>query len=450
MSEPQFFDREAEEAVIKTCLRHPEAPGDAVEMGLKAAQFSEANGLIFAAVLDLAEAPKPMSVDALVRHLAAADKLTAIGGRTAIDDIWRNAEEGLVFYGTAVIERAAVRREFSLLQAHMAQLSTPGVDVSREMAAFRSALLSEDATEIRTAGPRSVGEIMADEGYPRLSEWTKNPKAIQGIRTGVPPLDRLLGGLVAGRMSVVGATTSAGKTQWMQYLARLAAIGGSPTLLLSTEMGAMDNMFRWAFMEAGMDKLKAEDQGMRDDQKRQFLDSALVLATRPIYVWETGGLDLARIRVAVRRMRARYGIKLVLLDMMNGLEVPTAKGENFAQSLGKLMAGLHSLAVGEDIHLMATAHVNRAASQKGEYLGLHDFRDSASVEQWADQAMMVMPVDAHGQVISITEANKDSRELGFVRLIANVCKNRFGALGMVPMTLNWDAGGKFTEPGEAA
>ena len=135
--------------------------------------------------------------------------------------------------------------------------------------------------------------------------------------------------------------------------------------------------------------------------------------------------------------------------MMNGVDFEQQKGENLAQSLGRVMASLHALAVGEDVHLMASAHINRAAMTRGDILGLNDFRDSAAVEQWADQAIMLMPVDANGAVISREQANRDAGELGYVRVLANVCKNRFGSLGQCRFNLDWETGGRFLHPQEA-
>lgn len=444
-----FFDHEAEQAVLKTCLRYPEAPGDAIALGLKPAHFSEQNGLIFSAILAIADTDTKVSTTTVARHLANLDQLERAGGRSAIEDIFRTADTGLS-YAHAVLERAAARREYQLVTRHLQALTMPGADVAREMAAFRNALLSDDAEAVRQDGPMSVREIIEQGGMERIHDWLQDPKKIRGIHTGQPEMDRLMGGLVAKRMSVVGAATSAGKTQWMQHMARFAAIGGHPTLLLSTEMSVEDNLFRWAFQEAGFDRLAAERNGMSEDLKRDFLESVFTLAERPIYAWEMGGFDLPRIRVAVRRMRARYGIKLVLLDMMNGVDFEIAKGENTAQAMGRVMAGLHALAVGEDVHLMATAHVNRAAMTRNDVLGLNDFRDSAAVEQWADQALMLMPVDQSGAVITREQANRDAAQLGYVRVLANLCKNRFGSLGMVRMHLDWDAGGKFLDPREAA
>lgn len=449
MSDPAFWDMEAERLVLSACLRRREAMGDAIELGLRPEHFSEANGRIFAAIQAVAESDAPLSQVTVARQLG--DDLESAGGQTALGDIWRAGGTGdaVGYYGALVLERAAVRREHQLVHGYLLRLEDPGVDVSREMARFRDALMAADAEQVRTDGPRSVREVLEGGALERLETWMENPQQIRGIPTGHPHLDRLLGGLKPKRMSIIGAATSAGKTQWMQYMARFAAIGGHPSLLLSTEMSADDNADRWVFMEAARDRLQAEQYGLTEDQKQHLRQAAWDIADRPIYVWEMGGFDMARIRVAVRRMRARYGIRLVLLDMLNGVRVDISKGENMAQALGRVLADLHALAVSEDIHLMTTAHVNRAAMQRSDVLGLNDFRDSAAVEQWADQAITLQPVDASGQVINRSQANNDTSQHGYVRVLANVCKNRFGALGQCTMHLTWDAGGRFTTPQEA-
>ena len=430
-------------AVLKTCLRYPEAPGDAIEMGLRAEHFSDQNALIFDAILSVARTDTPVSQQTVARALMTAGQLERAGGQTTLQDIWRNGDVGLAHYGQIVRERAAVRREHERVARYLDRLGDPAADFSREAARFRNELLREDEAEIRQDGPRSIAEILESGGYAAIDQWAHNPRAIRGIPTGHPVLDRLMGGLAPRRMSVIGASTSAGKTQWMQYMARLAAIGGSPTLLLSTEMSTLDNSFRWAFMEAGFDKLYAEEHGLTDPERQKLMESVARLAERPMYAWEMGGFDTARIRVAVRRMKARYGIRLVLLDMMNGVQIPVDKGKNLAQALTDVMRDLHTLAVAEDVHLMATAHVSKEAMRRGDMLGLNDFRDTAAVEQWADQAMMLMPIDQQGNVITREQANRDAHELGYVTVLANLCKNRFGSLGTVRMRLDWDAGGRF-------
>lgn len=199
-----------------------------------------------------------------------------------------------------------------------------------------------------------------------------------------------------------------------------------------------------------MDRLRAESGGLTDGQKNALRDAAYRLAERPMFVWETGGMDVARIRVVVRRMVARHGIQIVLLDMLNGIDLEMQRGENLSQAMGRNLAALHALAVSENIHLMVTAHVNREAMKSGLMLGLNDFRDSAAVEQWADQVITLQPVDAEGNVITRSAAAAETSQFGYVRVLANIPKNRHGALGQCLMHLDWDAGGRYTSPEEAA
>lgn len=440
-----FWDKEAEEAVIAACIRFPDATGEAVALGIKADQFSSGNADIFSAIVAVAQTDHAVSQTTVAYHLAQANKLEGVGGATALSDIVRSSPgtaKDVEFYGQVVRERAMVRREYQRAWNYCQALLETGADIDKVMARYQESVLTDATADIQSDGPRSIREILDAGEMESLEHWIKHPNAIEGPRTGNDKLDRLVGGLVPGRIFAVGASTSAGKTQYIQHIARFAAISNTPTLVMSTEMSYGESVKRWVFQEAGVDRIGIR---MNDDQAHRLREAAWTLAERPIWAWEMGGFDLARVAATVRRMKARHKVRLVLLDLLNGLDMGADKGENTAQAIARAMQGIKALSVAEQVHIMFTAHINRVAMQKLEMLGLNDFRDSGSIEQWSDQAMMLMPVDDKGAVITREAANQVSQSQGYVRVMGNLCKNRHGSLGTVFMRLDWDKGGRWNE-----
>lgn len=445
---PAFWDKEAEAAVIAACLRYQDATADALAMGLRPEHFSSGNSDIFSAIVAVAQTDDPVTQVTVAYHLARENKLEFAGGQTALADMIRSSPgtaKDIAFYGQMVRERALVRREYQRAWNYCQSLLEQGADVERVMNHYHEQVLTDATADIRQDGPRSVGEILEGGEFEALEEWMKNPNAIVGPRSGSADLDRMIGGLAPGRIFAIGASTSAGKTQYIQHIARFAAIGGHPTLVLSTEMSYGESIRRWVFQEAGFDRIGAT---ITADKARELRRSVADLAERPIWVWEMGGFDLPRVAATVRRMKARHKIRLVLLDLLNGLDMGAEKGENTAQAIARAMQGIKALAVSEQVHIMFTAHINRMGMQKLEMLGLNDFRDSGAIEQWSDQAMMLMPVDDNGQVVSREAAAASGQSRGYVRVMGNLCKNRHGSLGTVFMRLNWDMGGRWTEDGD--
>lgn len=449
-TEARFWDREAEECVLAACLSNADAPADAIELGLRAEFFSSTHAPVFRAIVSIAETDTRITVPAVAQWLSAHGALDDVGGLTGLMDIPRRAPfrglSAVATYGPVILERAQVRREYQRAWAYCQELMAAGADVQGVMARYRADLDAMDA--VNTGGPWSIREAV-EELYPELERWAENPQAIHGIRTGIGEFDMLAGGLQTGMLSIVGASTSAGKTQFIQHIVRYASIGGTPSLLLSTEMSRRESVFRWVFQEAGFDKLAAQRDGMDEARRGRFRDAAWTLGERGnVFGWEVGSFDLSRIAAAVRRYRRRHGVRLVAVDLLNGLDATPTKGENLAQVIMRNVAGLKALAQHEDVHVMATAHMKREAMTALTVPGLHDFRDSGAIEQWADLALMLCTTDENGNVTTREQAALFVASHGWVPVLGNVCKNRHGALGAVHMRLNWDVGGKFVDARE--
>jgi replicative DNA helicase len=252
-------------------------------------------------------------------------------------------------------------------------------------------------------------------------------------------LDAYLGGFAPGRLIALGADTGVGKSLYVQYVANTLVKANVPVLVISTEMSNEEVMSRLAHMEAGWDRLAAYRAGeVSAVQRNDMLEAMDSLAGRPLYLCESRGMDAGQIGAEIRRQVRQHGIKVVVLDLLNGVPV---KGDNRAQGIGAVTSALKAVAQAEGVCILMVAHINRDSAKLGE-LGLHSFKDSSAIEQDADQAMLLVPM-ADGVRLTREETQARIEATGMVDVMFRVVKNRFGSEGAVPMVLNWRLGGRF-------
>jgi replicative DNA helicase len=74
---------------------------------------------------------------------------------------------------------------------------------------------------------------------------------------------------------------------------------------------------------------------------------------------------------------------------------------------------------------------------------VHSFKDSSAIEQDADQALILIPVDEKGERLPRKEVAQIVNASHPVDVAVVICKNRHGAEGTVATKLNWSHGGRF-------
>jgi replicative DNA helicase len=128
-------------------------------------------------------------------------------------------------------------------------------------------------------------------------------------------------------------------------------------------------------------------------------------------------------------MHAEQQVGVVGIDYLQ-LMVQEKRAENRAQELSRISATIKQLAMELDIPIICLAQLNRGIeSRAGDPAPkLSDFKDSGSIEQDADVAVMLHRDEAFKeQVLGKSEAERSTRT--FIRF--GVEKNRNGATGRV-------------------
>ena len=257
----------------------------------------------------------------------------------------------------------------------------------------------------------------------------KNPGQVKGIPTGFQRMDRILDGLQDTSMIVIGARPAVGKTSFMTNILLNIANSEIPVGMFSLEMSRVQILERIMFGQSGINAA-ALRQGKRLSSYQQgaFTSSVRKVKSLPFYVDDRGALRIDQIQATARRMVADHGVRCIGVDYLQ-LANPSSRGASREREVSEISAGLKALAKELNIPVIVLAQLNREAEKRaGKEAGVprvSDLRDSGSIEQDADQIMLL-----YRPFTNDRDANPEEAKL-------IVGKNRFGETGYID--LKWDA-----------
>ncbi len=175
--------------------------------------------------------------------MARSGKLEAAGGEVAVDVL-----AGTVPNVANVLRYATIVRDLAIsrgllvatyeIQGEIAARRHDGEDLVEHAERLVFALRAE-----RLTGRQSTLEQAVSDELERLRLASQNDRTIPGLQTGIAALDRLLGGLQDGRLYVIAARPSMGKSLLALQFARHAALVEGERVLFAS-LGR-PNEHRW-------------------------------------------------------------------------------------------------------------------------------------------------------------------------------------------------------------
>ncbi|MCM1227785.1 MAG: replicative DNA helicase [Clostridium sp.] len=267
------------------------------------------------------------------------------------------------------------------------------------------------------------------EAYNRLQMITGPDRdKYLGAKTGFTLLDTITTGLNRSDLIILAARPGMGKTSFALNITLNFArhSNGKEAAVFSLEMSKEQLATRLLSTEALVDSNKLRSGHISNDDWTRLGQSADVLGGMPIYIDDTSGVSVPKIKAKLRRMK---NIGLVVIDYLQLME-STIKSENQALRVSEITRNLKILAKELDVPVILLSQLNRGVESRTDKRPLlSDLRDSGSIEQDADIVMFLYR-DAY--------YNSDSKEPNISECI--VAKNRHGETGKV--NLIWD--GQYT------
>jgi len=283
---------------------------------------------------------------------------------------------------------------------------------------------------------------------------------IVGVTTGYRALDRMTGGLRPGQLVLIGARPSMGKTAIALGIAARAAAAGHRVLFVSAEMTAEDvvaraiaaqarlpimTMLRGAVVDPGTNQFRQLVQAETD----ALVGAQAAVGALPLVFDDAGPFGVGAIRSRARRLKARGGLDLVVVDYIGLLKASdTASRQNRNAEISEISQGLKALAMELRIPVLALSQLSREVERRDDKTPiLADLRDSGTLEQDADMVAFLYrehyyltrsaPVRREKEKAEDFEARQDAwsqncaRAAGRGELI--IAKQRQGPVGRVPL-----------------
>lgn len=310
-------------------------------------------------------------------------------------------------------------------------------------------LLADDDGKKKT--DLAIGEA-ANRAVDMIASAYQNNGKIVGMTWGLKDLDERTSGIHKGRMVIIGARTSVGKSAFALSSLLRTANAGHGVLYVSLEMTAEELTLR------AISDLIYSDGGhpipyftlhRGQFQEREFdrIRSAQAdLQNLPIRIEEQAGLSVQQIVARARRARTHFErqgktLDVVCVDHLHIVAGTDRYGSSKVAEVGQTSQGLKALAKDLNVAVIALCQLNRSSDHDGGRKPmLADLKYSGDIEQDADVVILLYREAQHIEQ-KLKEA-KDTDEIGELNVRLNqvrhimdvmVEKQRMGPRGTVQL-----------------
>lgn len=375
---------------------------------------------IFQAMCRLSDANKPVDFVTVGDALEESGDLATVGGRAGLAEIAQGVASAVnaASHARIVKEKAQARglakMAYSLLERVYDKEPVTGLLEEADRVLFQ---LSHGVTGkgFETIGP-VLGRVLS-----QIEAANKTGLAVTGVPSGLTDLDRMTSGWQLTDLIIVAARPGMGKTSLAIGCAAAAARAGNPVGFISLEMSADQIGLRLLALESSLD-VSSLRRGFFDQAAWcRLAKSTQALETLGIHVTDEPIRGMAHLRAKVRRLKAKYGLGLLIVDYLQLLHDKSFHVKARHEELELLSAAFKNLAKELRVPVMLLSQLNRECESRPDKRPmLSDLRGSGAIEQDADIVLCIYRDEVY---------NQDSSERGIAEIL--IRKHRNGPVGQL-------------------
>ncbi|MGD9847009.1 MAG: replicative DNA helicase [Variibacter sp.] len=229
---------------------------------------------------------------------------------------------------------------------------------------------------------------------------------LSGVATGLSDLDRMMGGLQKSDLVILAGRPGMGKTALATNIAyniarawrgetqadgRVATVNGGIIGFFSLEMSAEQLATRIISEQTEIPSYRIRRGEIDTRDFERIVDVSREMETLPLYIDETGGLNIAQLAARARRLKRQRGLDMLVIDYLQLLAGSASRAsQGRVQEITEITTNLKALAKELNVPILALSQLSRQVESRDDKRPqLSDLRESGSIEQDADVVMFV-------------------------------------------------------------
>lgn len=234
----------------------------------------------------------------------------------------------------------------------------------------------------------------AESFYQLVKTMRENPNTSRGFRTGLPFWDKLFGGVHPGWYIVVGGPEKSGKSTLLQSWAKSWNIDNVLTLYSGYEMSNIEVASRIFSNVSGVDNIKYYTMENFTDEDWKATIEAKEKISKWRGIWNYGASELDALVALIEQ----YDPDIVMADYFQLMTCSSHARQGRQQELSHISRTLKQIANGGVVRngrnrvVIVGAQINREGAKQKVYNSANYFRDTGSLEQDANIAIVISPI----------------------------------------------------------
>ena len=371
---------EAEESLIGAMLLSKDAVAEAMEEVRADDFYSTSLQNVYKAIAALylrGEAVDPVTVAEELKRSSSLDQVSGLAGLVEL-------QASTPSIGNAS-QYAEIVRQYSLLR-RLIKVAVEIADMAYGLPQDIFAVIDAAESKIFELAERPDADGIVpikdslSQALDRLESLYENDQPVSGTPTGFVDLDEIIYGLQPSNLIIVGARPGMGKTSFALSLAANAArVSSEPVLLFSLEMSHIELTERLVSAESRVDSSRIKSGKLTDQDWTKISHAIGRLSETKIFIDDNPDLTIMDIRSRARRLKAREGLSLVVIDYLQ-LMSGRRGAENRQVEVSEISRGLKILARQLDVPVVALSQLSRNLEARHDRRPqLADLRESGCV-----------------------------------------------------------------------